>query len=266
MARCEASRDCREGYHCVDASGVIVDATMNMGPTAGSCQVTPETDKLSGQTAGAMCAMNGDCGSGMCVTTDALGTTYPGGYCSGRCSTDADCGEQAACGLGPSGSTVGACYRTCKADADCGRAGYRCRSADAATKLCVPGVGPLPDQKAGSPCTSDADCGGAAYSCTMQLTSGDVQRTAPGGYCSLYCVDDADCGAGGSCVGGPGSGATASGICYKLCSAATDCRDGYTCGSLSSAADADAGAQAQSSARPVCYLTPTTTNTDAGTP
>jgi hypothetical protein len=48
---------------------------------------------------------------------------------------------------------------------------------------------------------------------------------APGGYCTVACEIDADCGLEGLCVATRGGAR-----CFDPCATQTDCRDGYTCG------------------------------------
>lgn len=103
LGRCDGNNHCREGYRCLDLSGAPLpqtapsDTPSNSG--VGTCRVAPETDKLSSGVAGAMCSSDSDCSGGRCDTDDAFMMSYPGGYCSGRCLTDADCGEGGACNV-----------------------------------------------------------------------------------------------------------------------------------------------------------------------
>jgi hypothetical protein len=48
---------------------------------------------------------------------------------------------------------------------------------------------------------------------------------APGGYCSLECALDADCGAGAQCIANSFLG----GMCLANCESEEDCRGGYRC-------------------------------------
>jgi hypothetical protein len=214
--------------------GVIMEPASASEPTAttrSTCRVAPATDKLSGTTVGSMCSGDTDCSGGMCLTRDALTMNYPGGYCTGRCLTDADCGDVGACTLALPGM-AGNCVRKCDTDADCGRDGYRCRMGFTGTKQCTPGAKPLEDGIAGKACGGDADCGGISMSCMMQTQgfAGMAGTTYPGGYCTQSCVDSSDCGAGASCS--VSLGGFAGGSCYKTCSSASDCRMGYVCRSL----------------------------------
>jgi hypothetical protein len=253
LLKCSVAADCRADYRCVNALGIPVGATGAAGaaaPAAGgggagaagrggipglgaltatTCQPAPPTDKLTGDTAGAMCSADDDCAGGRCMTMGAgLGAAaYPGGYCTGSCLQNSDCGD-GICGGAALGGT-GVCYRGCESDRDCGRDGYRCRTSTGGSKTCVPGAPPLADGIVGKACTADPDCGGAAMSCATMLGAG--RTAATGGYCTGRCVDSTDCGTGAICVGGLGAigGNAANGTCYKLCAAATDCREGYTC-------------------------------------
>jgi hypothetical protein len=70
----------------------------------------------------------------------------------------------------------------------------------------------------GSACTQDSDCGSAPFFCMTEH---------PGGYCMRKCdiaKADADCPSEAICQF---DGTV--GECHKKCSAAGDCRSGYTC-------------------------------------
>lgn len=259
LARCDSSTQCREGYRCLDTNGRALESgnASAAANASGSCQVAPETDTVAPGVVGAQCAANEDCSGGTCMTTTQA-AQFPGGYCTGRCLANSDCGEGAECAAGFGGT--GTCYKTCSADTEC-REGYRCRTAgfgQGGSKRCIPGADPLADGVVGKACTADAECGGAAMSCVT--TTGNA--ALPGGYCSVSCVDNVDCGAGGVCIGGVGGAAT--GYCYKSCATATDCRQGYACEDLSFGGAAGMG---MSAAAPmlVCTLPLDTGNgQDAG--
>jgi hypothetical protein len=237
MGRCDVSSQCRDGYRCVDLFGQPQNGEATSDTPSpngsGSCQIAPATDKLSGEVVGSACTEDAACSGGRCLTTAAGGmTTYPGGYCTGRCLTDTDCGAGATCAPGLGGGT-GTCYRGCATDVDCAREGYRCRAragapGGTAVRQCVPGSEPLADGIVGNACTGDTDCGGVAMSCTT-TTRGAMGTTTtyPEGYCSARCIEDIDCGAGGVCVGG--FAGIAAGNCYKACAADSACRTGYRC-------------------------------------
>src|SRR5205085_5880830 len=122
-----------------------------------TCQPAPATDNLTDGVVGSSCAGDEDCAGGRCLTTTNT-ASYPGGYCSGRCLADADCGSKGSCTPGLVGG-AGTCYLKCASDADCDRDGYRCRSTGGGRQQCVPGAAPLPDDVVGSACTSDDECG-----------------------------------------------------------------------------------------------------------
>lgn len=210
--------------------------------------VTPLPDK----TAGKSCDENKDCGSGTCLTTlpGAFGAPMveaPGGYCTGGCMTDADCGSGGSCagafaGIAGIGATLGSCLKGCATDGDC-RDGYRCvdglgmpvsnaANGGAAANPAMGLLGPntcqprpatdkLADGIVGSRCATDGDCGDGRCM-TMATTT-----TYPGGYCTGACLEDAECGSNGSCTLGLLGGV---GTCYLNCSSDSDCsREGYRC-------------------------------------
>jgi hypothetical protein len=153
-------------------------------------------------------------------------TMLPGGYCSGDCLMDSHCGAGGVCRAPQFGAAVGTCYEACADDGDCTRDGYRCRSLGGMQMGCNPAPDPLPDNTTGDACASDADCGGATGSCALELpAAGGGNAPAAGGYCTLACQLDADCGAGGLCVTTLGGGR-----CFKPCATIDECRDGYECG------------------------------------
>lgn len=266
LKSCTDASQCRDGYRCVNGFGMAVTATMmdaGAAPApvgggllgANTCQPSPATDKLADGIVGSMCADDTACGDGRCLTMAANATMYPGGYCTGSCLADSDCGAMGSCTPGLAGG-AGTCYLRCGNDSDCSRDGYRCR-ANGGLMQCVPGAAPLSDGVVGEACTGDADCGGAAMSCRTMLGS----YAAPGGYCTQRCVNATDCGADGVCVGGGGFGGimTGNGTCYKSCVDASSCRAGYTCGR--------AGQTGTAATQNICAVTPPPPATDdAGVP
>ena len=227
MSQCLNDDDCRDGYVCgggFSVGGISIPNT---------CSPKPHTDQLDDGVAGAMCGSDNDCKGGKCLTSRPGflgngGTMLPGGYCSGDCLKDADCGGGGVCLLPAFGMGAGSCYESCTSDSDCTRDGYRCRMLGNNVRGCDPAADPLPDGTAGKACAADADCGGAMGSCATELPgegfAAFFQRwPAEGGYCSLSCMEDSDCGAGGVCLG------FGAGTCFATCTTMTDCRDGYTC-------------------------------------
>jgi hypothetical protein len=218
--------------------------------TGGDSGAAPNENKLADGVVGNACAADTDCGSGSCLTTiPVVNTSYPNGYCTGRCSTDEACGASGVCVPGLFGS-AGSCFRRCDEANGCEREGYRCRVVSNVGR-CVAAPPPLPDHVAGNACTDDVDCGGGAMSCTAMLGS----VPAPGGYCSQACAISDDCGAGGTCVNGISIVTISSGRCVKSCSAPTDCRSGYECKSFSGVDSGGPGA-----------CTPLGESDDAGVP
>jgi len=261
LAGCTSSSECREGYRCVDLGGEAVDGSASS--TSGTCQVTPSTDSLSGAIVGSACGEDAECGGGRCLKT-SFGSSYPGGYCTGRCLEQNDCGDKAICDGAFAGGT-GTCYRSCESDADCGRDGYRCRGGlGGAARRCTPGAAPLPNGKVGNACASDTDCGGAAMSCARQVMTFNGSQTFADGYCTLACIEDIDCGTAGTCIGA--LPALRSGLatgCYKTCTVATDCRTGYRCAAVSVGAGGAATNTAEQ--RHVCAPPVPESGADAGT-
>jgi hypothetical protein len=70
----------------------------------------------------------------------------------------------------------------------------------------------------GRPCATDSECGGGEMRCHLG---------PPGGYCTIFCMGDAECPTGSVCSPVPFS--RVPGICMKSCATAADCRTGYAC-------------------------------------
>jgi hypothetical protein len=87
----------------------------------------------------------------------------------------------------------------------------------------------LADGTAGKACASDADCGGQKDTCVNELPfdtfSSYENIAAPGGYCTLKCSLDAECGAAAQCIARGLQG----GLCLQRCADKADCREGYGC-------------------------------------
>lgn len=224
---CDGHADCRDGYYCAAPA-----ATTDAGAVAATCQPHPQTDDLADGIVGSGCKQDADCGPGSCLLQERItSATYPGGYCTGRCVEDVECGAGGVCSPGFLGA-VGVCYLGCKQDGDCGRDGYRCREV-AGDRVCVPGPKPLPDHRAGAACKNDDDCGGESMTCASDVAG----VPAPGGYCTQSCALDDDCGAGGTCISGVDIVVLSSGSCVQSCVPPKGCRAGYVCRSFSGAAN-----------------------------
>ena len=131
---------------------------------------------------------------------------------------------------------------------------------------------------AGKACAADDDCG--TGTCKKQLTFpgllGPTSQPAPGGYCSFSCKLNADCGAGGVCVGanatagfgfGNAGGATqmAAGQCLKRCDSSSQCREGYRCLDSSSGRAMESGnAEPANNATGSCQVAAETDQLEAG--
>jgi hypothetical protein len=221
---------------------------------------------LGDNTAGDACTKADDCPGGMCATSLSNGITggttpAPGGYCSAQCSKDEECGKGGACAGALSvpgqGSTKGSCEQVCTKNADC-RDGYYCAAGLDGTALggakqadtCRPKpmTGMLSDNVSGSACATAGDCAGTGGECATKLgevVPGTGGTTAPGGYCTATCIEDANCGGGGICVVGLTGG---TGKCYQGCTKDECTRDGYGC--------VDVGSKGQKGCSPVKQALP----------
>jgi hypothetical protein len=133
--RCTADADCtRDGYRC--------------RPIGGSLRgCNPAPDPLPDDAAGMACSEDDECGGveGSCASqlpgpgpTGVLNPVgAPGGYCSGSCIEQADCGAAGFCVR--DGRRSGRCFRACAGESDC-RQGYSCgaRGAQDGTAVCTP--------------------------------------------------------------------------------------------------------------------------------
>jgi hypothetical protein len=193
-------------------------------------EAAPTTDLLGNGIAGAACTGDRECKGGRCAATSALGTPFPGNYCTGSCASDTDCGRGGACLVLAGSASAGQCFAACTADAEC-RQDYRCRELNDGFTACYPALLPLPDGAAGKACKSDTECGSAG-TCATVLPFGDfaayVNTAAPNGYCTEPCSLHSDCGAGGLCI----SHGMKGGTCLSSCTSASDCRTGYWCAAL----------------------------------
>ncbi len=230
----------------------------------------PALADLGDNVAGKECKASADCDGDNAECAMVVGgfagmggTPAPGGYCSGPCTADTDCGKGGACaGAIPAIPIVlpdglpGACQGLCNTDSDC-RPEYFCNIPAAGggmgggtpggtTGMGPGGMGPgafappvacqpkpvvakITDQ-VGAACMADADCGTKA-TCAMGSIGGGPGATAIGdSYCTGPCLMDSDCGTGGVCIGANGN--AGAGNCYLDCETLdADCgREGYYCG------------------------------------
>jgi len=237
----------------------------NNGNTTGAA-MEPVAD-LDDNVAGAKCESAADCKgeNTECATMVGggllgMGNVAPGGYCTGACTADSDCGKGGACsgyfaGFGGFGAMQGTCQQTCKEDSDC-RDGYGCidpaagAPGGAATGGMAGGMGipmgmqpvtcqpkpitmQLENGIVGKACENDADCG--TGKCGKDMVGGITlpvigtigATPVVDGYCTAACTEDAQCGEGGTCQGAFQNSA---GSCLLACETQEDCtREGYTC-------------------------------------
>lgn len=229
---------------------------------------------LGDNVAGKACTGNTDCEGENATCASMIGgisilgmtiggQTAEGGYCTGACEDDSNCGAGGVCvgALNVMGfATQGTCQKACESDTDCRTdQGYACSDNNVqlpeggipgqdggagggmmlppqpSTCLPVPETVDLDDGVVGKACAADADCAGGT--CTMMIMQGGFGGMGgmtvefPGGYCGGKCLEDEQCGTGGVCIGAfSGFGIMNPGECYQGCEEQTDCtRDGYTC-------------------------------------
>lgn len=207
LSGCEASSDCRPGYHCDTWSY-----------SRGACR--PGAAGI-----GDACVAGWDCATEACID-DA---SWPRGYCTAACESETACarlGGDALCvDLGSSEDPLPLCLDGCATDADC-RAGYHCDSWSFERPACWPGDAPI-----GAGCETSQECRSSA--CAGE------ENGWVGGACIAYDCDlaapDASCvryGGDGVCVelGPPDDRFTA---CLDRCGSSADCRAGYHCNTWS---------------------------------
>ncbi len=115
----------------------IPDPTPDIGPDS-PWDIYPDydtdipPDSLPGGAVGDRCSSDYSCmgvpSSGRMCLTDLFGyITFPGGYCSGSCTTDAECGPLGDCVSFYGGGSY--CLRNCSSPTDCRTVeGYSCSS------------------------------------------------------------------------------------------------------------------------------------------
>jgi hypothetical protein len=224
LGGCVEQSECRDGFLC---TGGLQGTGIALSP---SCQPKRAVDHLVDDSVGKACSQDLECAGGYCAKSSLLGTPYPGNYCTGRCYSDAECGESAVCLWPRISIDPGYCLRRCTTDQDCGREGYGCWTLGDGERVvhgCYPKRKALPDRTTGKACKTDADCGGAVGTCASAVPADPITNAveAPGNYCTQPCALDAECGAGAQCI----DYGTHGGICLASCSANAPCRSGYTC-------------------------------------
>lgn len=215
---CNAAADCgRDNYECATVNNPpLVDEDTGMSVEVPKTCQPQRTPVAFTNEVGIACEDETACNGGICRGGDA----WPGGYCSGACIKDSDCGAEGVCLLRLYGGG-GSCYEGCTVDTDCKRdpMNYGCIEATGGVKICGFKLDPLPAGVVGKACAADTDC--ANGECEDELN--DIP--APGGYCTADdCEEDAQCGAGNFCLA-EGRGTS----CFQGCTADANCRTGYTC-------------------------------------
>jgi hypothetical protein len=197
---CDENADCEPGQECAKA-----EPASPLLPN--TCQPLPTPAQLRPDEAGKLCSKDDDCGEGLCAER---GHSY-GGYCTGLCIFDADCGRGGTCVRGPYGSS-GICAEACQKDSDCQRddTGWGCGR----DGQCVREANPV--SSVGAACEKNDDCGGGT--CRVIGLTGERY---PDGYCVGRCDEDSDCGEHGVCINGL--------TCLRACTSSQQCRPEYAC-------------------------------------
>jgi hypothetical protein len=142
---CDTDGDCRDGHECNEGQTIDADAGIPGGGVTipNTCLPKPETVQIEDGKVGIACTADADCGGGVCSTRLGIFTTAPGGYCSGPCTTNEDCGQGGVCtGTNPL-TGAGACYLGCASNTECTRDGYICRTVPLSgsdLEVCYPGM------------------------------------------------------------------------------------------------------------------------------
>lgn len=172
----------------------------------------------SAGSVGSECELHTDCDSSFCDRT------VPGGYCSGECESDADCGSAGVCDRG-------VCLDRCVDSIEC-RGGFVCYGLpDVDYGVC--GYNSSEDvpttPNIGIECTASIECRGPeglAGACIPERRAEGAESGFPGGMCvGVGCGSDDECGAGSVCAS-----LTDVGMCLPACEDTSECRDGYVCG------------------------------------
>ena len=180
------------------------------GGSGGSGGSAPSAIKpLGDNVAGDECTSADDCGGAMCATqvpgAAILSVAAPGGYCTGQCVTNTDCGAGGLCIGAFMGVVNGQCFASCTSDDEC-RDGYICAGGIMIAGIVVPetcrpkpATDQLQDGTAGDACTAATDCPGGTCAMMRGGFMGMGATTLPGGYCTGNCTEDSHCGSGGVC-------------------------------------------------------------------
>lgn len=157
---CQNNLQCGPGLLCVGSDGERYCRAACAGPTNcpanDYCLTLDSGAGLCRSATGAACNVDGDCQPGLTcsVSLADVASSFPSGYCTSACQTDADCRANSVCRELP-GTTTAVCLQRCAHRSDCRYgAGYDCLQADSCTTstdpdacqmvfgedaLCVPG-------------------------------------------------------------------------------------------------------------------------------
>lgn len=173
QACCSQGAACLTGLEC--KSGTCGDPDNGGGGTT---------------AAGEACSSNSECAGSTSVCAQ-IG--FPGGYCTKRCTTTADCPNGTTCGRDPTDPSAQICLNSCAtAGSTTGcRTGYVCdkRLSLDGTPQCIPGCTSPATCGEATTCTGGFCCGAPGYACCGGSTC-DGGATCVNGYCQ------ADAGAG----------------------------------------------------------------------
>lgn len=190
------------------------------GCCAPGCDSTVDDDCTGDKALGESCNSSGECLLGACITEDNAG--WPGGYCSGGCTDDADCGGTGHCAF-DAADGEGVCVLDCTQDSDCRTSeNYGCGDSDTdGIDECIPvanGSG-----APGDACEFATDCaGGTAGWCLVE------NRGFQDGFCTQECTTSNPCPSGSHCTFIDTT--TGLGACFPDCTGDSDCRaEGYLC-------------------------------------
>ena len=222
---------CGEASTVPEDMAIVFDATPHpdLGP--------PDLGPLDPEP-GDSCRSAADCGEGTCIDE------WPGGYCTGSCSADADCGTDGTCVQVD--RTTFICLDNCDPDdgAAC-REGYGCTTDPFFGNVCIPG------------CRSNDDCPDGLECDPAGGDLGEGSCFDPEGEVGASCEDASECPAGGVCLDEPINGwprgscittgcdtatndgcpdgsecafeSRFGGLCVQGCATSDDCRDDYGC-------------------------------------
>jgi hypothetical protein len=219
----------------VFALGVLLGLTVAYAP---SCTNTARCDAT---VCDGCCSADGVCrggnaasacgtGGAACTTCAAGDTCTEGGTCAAALSACKEPCPRGCCG--PDGTCTAG-----RLPEACGGGGQSCQACPSGTQCVARADGngnACVGATVGSACTDDAQCRGAlGQTAVCKRTTSSGLGTYGGGYCTLPCQSDSQCGANNACAP-PGALADfgeSDSLCIKGCAAQSDCRTdaGYAC-------------------------------------